>query len=905
MRFRRPLLVVDLGADPLGIVDVARRVAPCAERVVAVARQPPAPFPWLSPAHVPARVTAAGEAALVHLEEALHGAAPEVEVQVALELDAEVLAAAARARDADVLVTGSSPLRSASAIAEVRRRTGITLVWAQGAPARPRGPMVHLLCPVVGGARALPSIAPFLRDRCGPEHHVTVLMLGPPLDVDVQAVLELAGITARLDVVPATHLTPAVVGAWAREHAVDLVVVRQLPPAPVLDLVARFAVPVLVLSPTGGAAPRPRAALDAPDVVDDGAGTLRVRLAQIGAMGRPAPIPEEEVVFVTGGRAVATATSRNGELELPSAAIGGAVLGIGRLHGGDADPVAAVERQVTVLRPAVDGIVLVDGALDRRQLRAVRPALAGAPRVVAVRLRLLESIRTIRKRFLVAGLGRPWAIDASAVLDEGDPDDVPEEADAVRLARVAARMRGAGFAVTAIVHLGPRTPATDGFAAYRPEELARASSFPDTDRPAAGMASLAARLDATTGSVAATGHRIELGLDNARARRHLLDAIEGAGSRVHVQAYIVADDAVTQEFEAALAAAAARGVEVRVLVDSLYSLHESFGARNALLDRLAARRVQVRASRPIAGLPSLEDLKQRDHRKLVVVDGVLGLVGGRNLAREYYLGFEEAQLTSRSPWRDVPWLDAGARIEGPAVATLERSFHEAWSAAGGDDFGIVPPRPVGDTRARVVVHRGLRDAYTLEAYLALIETSRAHLYVVNTFPLQLEIQRALLRAVRRGVTVRALFGHVLPLHGAAPEPFAGSGSTLRSLATQLVHARMDALVAAGGEGYQFALRGVRGWDPALGEVRPHVHAKVVSADGVACAVGSANLDITAGYWESELVLLVEDPAITRALEVRLDALLAGSARVERGDPEWQRLAGRRAWLSRHWPALIG
>jgi phosphatidylserine/phosphatidylglycerophosphate/cardiolipin synthase-like enzyme len=116
---------------------------------------------------------------------------------------------------------------------------------------------------------------------------------------------------------------------------------------------------------------------------------------------------------------------------------------------------------------------------------------------------------------------------------------------------------------------------------------------------------------------------------------------------------------------------------------------------------------------------------------------------------------------------------------------------------------------------------------------------------------------------------------------------------------------MDALVAAGAEGYQFAVSDVPGWDGALGVVLPHVHAKIVSADGAACAIGSANLDITAGYWESEILLVVQDPAVAGALEARLDALIARSVRVDPADPAWQQLASRRAWLSRHWPAIIG
>src|SRR5690606_6403715 len=131
---------------------------------------------------------------------------------------------------------------------------------------------------------------------------------------------------------------------------------------------------------------------------------------------------------------------------------------------------------------------------------------------------------------------------------------------------------------------------------------------------------------------------------------------------------------------------------------------------------------------------SLEDLKQRDHRKLVVVDGRIALLGGRNLSHEYYTGFEEVALHPAMTWRMVPWLDAGARVEGPAVAALERSFLQAWMDAGGTAFDISVSVPAATAAARVVVHQGLRDAYTVEAYLAMIETARSHVYVVNGFP---------------------------------------------------------------------------------------------------------------------------------------------------------------------------
>jgi phosphatidylserine/phosphatidylglycerophosphate/cardiolipin synthase-like enzyme len=306
-------------------------------------------------------------------------------------------------------------------------------------------------------------------------------------------------------------------------------------------------------------------------------------------------------------------------------------------------------------------------------------------------------------------------------------------------------------------------------------------------------------------------------------------------------------------------------------------------------------------SKPITGPASLEDLKQRDHRKLVVVDGQLALLGGRNLSHEYYAGFEEVPLTAAMPWRTVPWPDAGARVEGPAVAVLERSFMQAWTDAGGEPFDIRVPALAAATTARVVVHRGLRDAHTLEAYLGLIETARSHIYAVNTFPLLLEIQHALLRALRRGVRVRTLFGNLTPRHG--DEPFKGPFAAARTAATSFVHSRMDPLVAAGGECYEFVVRRRSGWDAAVGDVRPHVHAKAMSADGRVCVVGSANFDVTAAYWESELLLLVEDEAIARAVEARLDELIACSDRIDPNNSEWRRRAQRRQWM-RYWPGVL-
>lgn len=882
MSYRRVLLLVELGSDARLAAAAIRRVAPGAEYLLAVAQAPGPQIAWLS-RQAPAEHHAAATESLEALRAACAGLALRVEAALAAEVQPGALAARAAHENVDLLVSAALPPVHIPLLAELRKRLGLPLLWTAGAEAR-EGPIREIQC-LAFGDRARRAVAGFLRDHAGAG--VVCTVVGPAIpEHELAGALGVAGISARVEFATAGAL---------RLRVPDLYVVPRLPGA--LLAMPRPA-PLLVLPPLPP--PRPgRRTIDASDAVDLGE-PLRIRITYAAGVGRLEPIPDQEIALVSAGRTVACARSEGGFVE---AEIGGAAaLGVFRTADAAAgDAVPNLEQVVAVIRPGPRPLALFDAEMGDEEMPRLS-AMAGACGVdlLAVRLRPVRSCASIRARLASLGL-LPRVADASAVLDEGAALDVPAEVDPVRLARVAARMRGTrGFPVAAIVHRGSHTPSTVGFPALRVD--AAPAAAPLRFDPPARITTLSARLDATTGAAALPGNRIEPELDNPTARAWLLDAIAGARHRVHVQVYMAADDGVGSRVEAALGEAAARGVAVRVLVDSLHGLQGSFGLRNPLLARLGAREnVELLVAHPIAGAPTLEDLKQRDHRKLVVVDGAVALVGGRNLSDEYYTGFDEVALRTDSLWREVPWLDAGVRVAGPAVEAVERSFLEAWTGAGGAPFAIEPQPPAGAASARVVVHRGLRDAATLEAYLALIDSARSHVYLVNGFPLLLELQRALLRAIAGGVRVRALVGHTTPTHGETP--FKGPWSTAREAASALVDSRLDALVAAGGEVYRFAVRGRPRWAPELGTVHPHVHAKVVTADGRVSSVGSANLDVTAGYWENELVLVMEDEAVTRAIEARLDELIAGSERIDDEDPAWRRSARQRTWM-RRWPGVL-
>ncbi|MCB9540085.1 MAG: phosphatidylserine/phosphatidylglycerophosphate/cardiolipin synthase family protein [Myxococcales bacterium] len=469
-------------------------------------------------------------------------------------------------------------------------------------------------------------------------------------------------------------------------------------------------------------------------------------------------------------------------------------------------------------------------------------------------------------------------VDADTLLGDGHPDDLPDAARAVRLLRCARHLRAAGLGVDAVAPpaaaLRTLGPVRGGDALV---ELAGAR--PDRAR------------------------RVDLLFENGAARRALLDDIAAARRTLHLQTYIFEPDALGAAVADALRAAGARGVRVRVLVDALYSGHGALGRTNPVLEALAtATGVEVRAARPVWGVPGLRDLKARDHRKLVVVDGRRAHVTGRNVGAAYYRGFDEVALGPDDGWQQVPWLDAGVALEGPVVRALGQCFVDAWRAAGGEARDAGPAGAGGEIPVRFVVHRSLEDANTLEVYRRLFDEAAREILVVNTFPLQFELRAALLRARARGVTVRVLVGNVRPLRGDG-QPF--RGGMIRDLATAVIHGRLDPLVQAGAEAVEHRVAAQPGWAAGVGAVRPHVHAKLVCVDGARLTVGSANLDITAGYWESEALVSIEHaPTVARAREV-IDGWLRGGLRHDPGDPGWQARAARRGWIAQNWPSVLG
>jgi phosphatidylserine/phosphatidylglycerophosphate/cardiolipin synthase-like enzyme len=544
-------------------------------------------------------------------------------------------------------------------------------------------------------------------------------------------------------------------------------------------------------------------------------------------------------------------------------------------------------------------LVLIDAGLPLESLADVEP-LAREHTLVFVRLRASETLEAVHSRLdTVVPWGGPVPLlDASVWLDDAGAPDVPQAVDALRLMRLALRFAARGAEVRAIVTRDEHPPRSDAVTTWTPLTLARRSPTAPLSRPAPRVVDAESGWQRLTGAALTGGHSVQLELDNHRCRARTLEDLAAAKQRIHWQCYIVEEDPIAEEVVRELEAAGRRGVQVRVLVDALYSRHEAFGAKNPVLERLTGvPNVQVLGYQPLSGLPSLTDLKQRNHRKLVIIDGAKATVSGRNLGAPYYRGFDEVTLTGASSYRDVPWVDASLVLEGPLVEQAERAFCADWVRSGGEAFAISPVPPAGNLACRLVLHEGLLDAHSFDAQLELMRTAKRRVLLMNTFPLVLELQRALLDALHRGVQVQLVFGSVRPRWG-EDLPFDGGG--YRELADELVRSKLEPLLRGGAEGYEVA----KPWPAPVGRLFPPVHAKVYLRDDDCIAVGSANVDVTSAYWESEALLFVEDrDFVARALE-GLAPVFAQARRVDLSTEAWTKDETRRQWLGRNWPSLM-
>jgi phosphatidylserine/phosphatidylglycerophosphate/cardiolipin synthase-like enzyme len=417
------------------------------------------------------------------------------------------------------------------------------------------------------------------------------------------------------------------------------------------------------------------------------------------------------------------------------------------------------------------------------------------------------------------------------------------------------------------------------------------------------------RLDQTTESRLVAGNSFHAELDNEEARRRLFAVFEEAVSTIHMQLYIVRPSDFTERLIVRLIQRARAGVRVRLMVDALYSDEEVLGRLNPLMASLRGEeRIEVLAVNPIESHKQVDvpRLKQRDHRKLVIIDGRQAFVSGRNAGDEYYLGFDEVPVHDNTRHERIPWLDAHVELSGPLVREVQETFMRTWRRQGGSaiprDVTVLPElERTGSAPGRLVVHRGLAETNGLAMYEAMFDVAEDHVYIVNDFPIVPALERAIQRLLARNVSVKLLTGSATARRDDGtffPAPLH------RTLFEYMVKAKLEPLLQAGVEVYEFVPPPSPNVVSRGGRIRPYVHAKLVSVDGLVTSIGSANLDATASFWESEANIVVQDADFARGIEAEVQKLIDGSVELDPESEYWKRERAQRAVVATLWPGTL-
>ena len=341
-----------------------------------------------------------------------------------------------------------------------------------------------------------------------------------------------------------------------------------------------------------------------------------------------------------------------------------------------------------------------------------------------------------------------------------------------------------------------------------------------------------------TASSAIEGNRIALQFDGPSTFDAWLEAIAAARSFIHFENYIIRNDPQGHAFRDALVERARAGVQVRVLYDFM----GCWATPPRFWRPLRRAGVEVLSFNP----PSIIDplgLLQRDHRKLVVVDGEVAFIGG------FCVGQEWAGTRDEPPWRDT-----GVEIRGPAAAAAARTFERVWSDCGGQlspEARSDPARAEREGTSVVWLIEGVpwrSRVYRATQLMAAMASSRVWItdpYFLAPRP----VAEALMAAARDGVDVRVL----VPAHN--NWPWVGS----------LSRGGYRGLLEAGVRIFE--------WEG------PMIHAKTSVVDSHWSRIGSTNLNAVSllGNWELDVGVL--DPDLAAQVEGVFLADLASAVEI--------------------------
>lgn len=338
------------------------------------------------------------------------------------------------------------------------------------------------------------------------------------------------------------------------------------------------------------------------------------------------------------------------------------------------------------------------------------------------------------------------------------------------------------------------------------------------------------------GAVLTQQNTLTIFTDGEEKFRDLRSELSRASHFIHIQYYIIKDDELFDSIVPILIDRVRRGVEVRILYDGM-------GGRlmpKERWERLRQEGVMVSCFfPPVLGRLNLR-MNYRNHRKIVVIDGGIGYVGGFNIGREY-LGRSE---------RFGYWRDTHFKLGGEAAISLQLRFAMDWNYAAKENLFLnrmyftdcreresvlLPSRPL----CVQIIASGPDSGYPQirDNYLQIIHKARHHLYIQTPYFIPDDAVLSALRiAAASGIDVRLMIpsGPDHPFVYWATRAFAGE------------------LIASGARCYMYQ--------------HGFLHAKTVTADGQVCCGGTANMDIRSFELNFEVNAVIYDQEAARCME---------------------------------------
>jgi len=375
-------------------------------------------------------------------------------------------------------------------------------------------------------------------------------------------------------------------------------------------------------------------------------------------------------------------------------------------------------------------------------------------------------------------------------------------------------------------------------------------------------------VESVTDSPLTKGNKVSLLADGQATYAAMFKIIMSAKDHINLESYIFEDDETGRKFADLLLKKQGEGVQVNIIYDSLGSMNSPA----AFFQRLQDGGIQVVEFNPLNPLEGKKGwgLTHRDHRKILIVDGKIAIIGGINISKVYSSTPFRRNKNEKVP---IHWRDTDIQIEGPAVAELQKLFLDTWrmqsktQPAQRDYFPAQQDQ--GNALVRVVGSTpGETNRIPFIIYVSAIYFAESSIHLTNSyfFP-DKQIIKALTDAARRGVDVKI----ILP------------GVTDSLLALHAQRSYYSKLLKAGVKLYEH--------NTSL------LHAKTAVVDKVWSTVGSTNLDFLSLLKNDEVNAIILNKEFAVEME-KMFALDLENSRQIRWE-EWRDrpyLSRIREWL---------